>query len=91
MAEWPSLSGLQSRLSAQYGQRRYKGQALNTDFVYHPQKNYEAVFSASFSHPKLSYRGLTPKLTWETRKPRSTPKWAKRSQQQLFVEIEKNF
>ncbi|WP_170064807.1 surface lipoprotein assembly modifier [Neisseria iguanae] len=91
LAEWPSLAGLQSRLSAQYGQRRYKGQALDTDFFYRTQKNYETVFSASISHPKLSYRGLTPKLTWEARKTRSTHKWAERSQQQLFVEIEKNF
>ncbi|QEY26088.1 surface lipoprotein assembly modifier [Neisseria zalophi] len=91
LANWQKLGGLNSRLQVSRTNRRYRGQALNTDFEWERQFNKETTYIFSLSHPKISIGTFTPKLTWERRRTSSTHKWAERKQNRLFVEIEKNF
>ena len=91
LANWSKLGNLTTHLRASYTDRRYQGTVLNTQFQRQKQHNKETIFSASISHPKISYRGFTPKLSWEKRHLHSTHKWAERKQQRIFLEIEKNF
>lgn len=90
-AAWPKLGGLGTQLQLSYTGRRYRGQALDTDFEWMRQRNHETAYSFSLAHPKLSVAKLTPKLTWEHQRTRSTHKWAERKQNRVFVEIEKTF
>ncbi|PJO77102.1 DUF560 domain-containing protein [Neisseria brasiliensis] len=90
-AAWPTLGGLASRLRAGYTDRRYKGRVFNTDFTPERQRNKETFFSASLAHPKISYHGIMPRLTFEHSRTRSTHKWAEQKQSRLFVELEKSF
>lgn len=90
-ANWPQLGGLNSRIRASFTRKQYRHQALNSDFRWQPQSNREIRYSFSLVHPKLSWRGITPKLTWENERVRSSHAWANRQQQRWFVELEKSF
>ncbi|OSI06840.1 hypothetical periplasmic protein [Neisseria animaloris] len=91
LAGWPKLGGLNTQLRAAYTDRRYRHQALNTDFEWQQQHNKESYYSFSLAHPKIAIGKFMPKLTWEQRYIRSTHKWAERKHEKLFIEIEKKF
>ncbi|MCF7520627.1 surface lipoprotein assembly modifier [Neisseria sp. ZJ106] len=90
-AVWPKLGGLNMQIQTAYTDRRYRGQALNTDFEWQQQRNRETAYSISVAHPKLSVAKLIPKLTWEQQRIYSTHKWAVRRNNRIVVEIEKTF
>lgn len=90
-ADWPQLGGLNSRIRASFARKQYRHQALDSGFRWRPQRNLEIRYSLSLAHPKLSWQGLTPKLTWENERVRSSHAWANRKQQRWFVELEKSF
>ena len=60
--QWQVLGGLNSRLTASFANRRYKGiMAFGTE----PQRNRERDLSLiNLSHNKLSYKGITPTLNY---------------------------
>lgn len=91
LANWSALGNLTTHLRASYTDRRYQGTVFNTQFKRQRQHNKETVFSASLSHPKISYKGFTPKLSWEKSHLNSSHQWAERKQQRVFLEIEKTF
>lgn len=86
--QWPFLGGLNSRLTASFANRRYKGiMAFGTE----PQRNRERSLSVSLSHDKLSYKGITPTLNYGYSRIRSNAPYARRSSRQWSLGAEWNF
>ncbi len=86
--QWPFWGGLNSRLTASFANRRYKGiMAFGTE----PQRNRERSLSVSLSHDKLSYKGITPTLNYGYSRIRSNAPYARRSSRQWSLGAEWNF
>ena len=86
--QWPFLGGLNSRLTASFANRRYKGiMAFGTE----PQRNRERSLSVSLSHDKLSYKGITPTLNYGYSRIRSNAPYARRNSRQWSLGAEWNF
>lgn len=86
--QWQVLGGLNSRLTASFANRRYKGiMAFGTE----SQRNRERSLSISLSHNKLSYKGITPTLNYSYSHIRSNAPYAMRNIHQWSLGGEWNF
>ena len=86
--QWQVLGGLNSRLTASFANRRYKGiMAFGTE----PQRNRERSLSINLSHNKLSYKGITPTLNYSYSHIRSNAPYAMRNIHQWSLGGEWNF
>ena len=86
--QWQVLGGLNSRLTASFANRRYKGiMAFGTE----SQRNRERSLSISLSHNKLSYKGITPTLNYSYSHTRSNAPYAMRNIHQWSLGGEWNF
>ena len=86
--QWQVLGGLNSRLTASFANRRYKGiMAFGTE----PQRNRERSLSINLSHNKLSYKGITPTLNYSYSHTRSNAPYAMRNIHQWSLGGEWNF
>ena len=86
--QWQVLGGLNSRLTASFANRRYKGiMAFGTE----PQRNRERALSINLSHNKLSYKGITPTLNYSYSHTRSNAPYAMRNIHQWSLGGEWNF
>lgn len=90
-AHWRKMGGLQTHFQAAIAQRKYKGSALNEDFLWQTQRNRERTFSASVAHDKVKWAGFAPKLIWEYSRTKSTHAWANRQQKQFLMEWNRQF
>lgn len=80
--KWQTLGGLNSRVSASFAHRNYKGRAAFAD---EGQKNRETSVSLGLSHDKLSYRGITPTLNYEYGRTKSNAPYAERRRRQVYI------
>lgn len=86
--QWQVLGRLNSRLTASFANRRYKGiMAFGTE----PQRNQERALSINLSHNKLSYKGITPTLNYSYSHTRSNAPYAMRNIHQWSLGGEWNF
>lgn len=86
--EWRQLGGLNSRVSASYARRNYKGVAA---FSTEAQRNREWNVSLALSHDKLSYKGIVPALNYRFGRTESNVPYAKRRNSEVFVSADWRF
>lgn len=86
--QWRALGGLNSRITASFAQRRYKGTAA---FGTEAQRNRERHITAALSHDKLSYKGITPTLNYAYGRIGSNAAYARRRSQSWSIGAEWNF
>lgn len=85
--KWQSLKDLSTTISANMQKRSYK----EADIFNIKRRDNEYFTRISASHPKLSWRGFTPRLNWTWSRTNSNHFYYRHNQNQVFMDIYKQF
>ncbi|MDO4998512.1 MAG: surface lipoprotein assembly modifier, partial [Neisseria sp.] len=81
-------AGISTRLTAAYGKKHYRGNALIWN---RRQQNNEWTLNASVWHRNLHFKGITPRLTWNYQRVNSNIALYQHQKHRVFVELSKQF